>query len=147
MIDKKDGEEEPLVHKQEVAHESKNVLITLANGKLGQGIIDAFLSWNLKVDQNQQQKQIKYNLFGTSRDPNSPTLLEKGVTPIGFEFGNASSIENALNISQASIVIIITAWNTAANKNSQTEFHHSRERSFTYVCAEKRTDNLIDIRT
>lgn len=77
----------------------KRVLILLATGKLGSGIVDAFLSATDKA----------YDVFGTTRDVNHPTLVSKGIIPVQFSYGDTHSMKRALEISTPSILIVITA--------------------------------------
>ena len=88
----------------------KRVLVLLATGKLGSGIVDAFLSATDKA----------YDVFGTTRDVNHPTLVSKGIIPVQFSYGDTHSMKRALEISTPSILIVITACQIA--KSLEKEF-------------------------
>lgn len=86
-----------------------NVLVVLATGKMGTGVTDAFLASG------------RHNVFGTSRDANSPSLIAKGVTPVVFEFGSKKSMVNAIKLSQAKVVFINTDFFNVAQSSSENE--------------------------
>ena len=96
-----------------ITDNQRNVLILLSTGKLGSGICDAFLS----TDED-------YEIFGCTRDVNSPSLLSKGVTPVHFIYGDKQSIQNAIKISKPDILVVITACSVA--KSRQEEFDHGK---------------------
>ena len=87
----------------------KRVLVLLATGKLGSGIVDAFLSATDKA----------YDVFCT-RDVNHPTLVSKGIIHVQFSYGDTHSMKRALEISTPSILIVITAFQIA--KSLEKEF-------------------------
>ena len=87
------------------------VLVLLATGKLGGGIVDAFLD-----------EENDYELFGASRNPQHPQLLAKNVSPVPFTFGDKESIQNALKIAQPQTVVVITHF--MFSKDKQTEVEH-----------------------
>ena len=89
-----------------------SVLVILATGKTGRGVTDAFVESD------------KYQVFGTTRTKNHPELLAKGITPIVFGFGSTESIQNALAVSKASIVVLITAY--PVSKTAENEFQHAK---------------------
>jgi uncharacterized protein YbjT (DUF2867 family) len=92
----------------------KSVLIVLATGKMGQGISQAFLDSG------------KYKVFGTSRDPNHPKLLERGIVPIDFRFGDKESMMNALKKSDATVAVLITDLIRIAVKSPDLELQHGQ---------------------
>jgi uncharacterized protein YbjT (DUF2867 family) len=92
-----------------MSKDKQSVLVTLATGKAGSGIVDAFLATG------------KYEVFGTSRDGANASLLKKGVTPIEFQFGDKESMVAALNTSKASVCVIITDFAGPAKMSRSTE--------------------------
>lgn len=66
----------------------KNVLVTLATGKQGGAICDAFV------------KDGGFEVFGTSRNGTNPKLLAKGVTPVEFQYNHEESMLAALQVSK-----------------------------------------------
>lgn len=102
---------------------TRNVLITQPSSKLGCGVVNAFLL----TDNEKEEGQLKYRIFGTSKDGKDSSLRTKGVNPIKFQFGSQNSIQNALKVSQASVVVIITGdqydW---GRKNGQDEFEQAK---------------------
>lgn len=90
---------------------NNNVLVILATGKLGSGVVDAFV-------------QAKYNVYGTSRDAKHPKLISKGVTPVPFAYGDKLSVKRALDISTPRVLIVITACQVA--KSLETEVIHGK---------------------
>ena len=92
----------------------KRVLVLLATGKLGSGIVDAFLATT----------DIAYDVFATTRDANHPTLVSKGITPVQFSYGDTHSIKRALEISTPSILVVITACQIA--KSLEKEVMHGK---------------------
>ena len=91
---------------------TNNVLVILATGKMGTGIIDAFQGTN------------KYKIYGTSRDANHPALISKGVIPVSFAYGDKLSIERALEISTPKLLVVITASQIA--KTLEKEVVHGK---------------------
>jgi uncharacterized protein YbjT (DUF2867 family) len=106
-----------------------SVLIVLATGKMGLGISQAFL------------KDGKYKVYGTSRNPNNPKLMERGIIPIKFRFGDEESMVNALRISNASVVILITDLIRIANKSPEQEYQHGK--SMIDACKQAETSHVI----
>ncbi|CAB9505945.1 NmrA-like family [Seminavis robusta] len=94
-----------------------SVLVTLATGKLGLGICEAFLGVN--------DGDNAYVVHGTSRNPQHPALLSRGIQPIEFQFGSKESIERALNIANPDVVVVITALIQIA-KSVSAEVEHAR---------------------
>jgi uncharacterized protein YbjT (DUF2867 family) len=92
-----------------MSKDKQSVLVILATGKAGSGIVDAFLASG------------KYEVFGTSRDGANASLLKKGVTPIEFKFGDKESMVAALNTSKASVCVIITDFVGPAKGSRATE--------------------------
>jgi len=105
-----------------------SVLVVLATGKMGTGITDAFLATE------------KYAVYGTSRNPCHPTLLAKGATPVEFQFGDKESITRALNVSKASVVVLITDLLHIAKKRER-EVEHAK--IIVDACKEAGTHHVI----
>ena len=80
-----------------MSHETKSVLVLLATGKMGSGVCNALV-----------EARRNYRIFGTTRHASHPALAQKGVTPIEFTYGSKESIRNALHVSEASIVVVVT---------------------------------------
>lgn len=91
---------------------NKNVLVLLSTGKLGSGIVDAFV-------------QAKYNVFGTTRGTHHPDLESKGVTPVPFLYGDKHSIERALDIAKPKVIVVITSYQAVA-KSLEAEVMHGK---------------------
>lgn len=91
----------------------RNVLILLSTGKLGSGVVDAFLA---------ADDDYNYQIFGCTRDVNSPSLLSKGVTPVHFTYGDKQSIQDAIKISKPDILVVITACSVATSL--EQEYDH-----------------------
>mmetsp|Transcript_2913 Transcript_2913/g.4715 ORF Transcript_2913/g.4715 Transcript_2913/m.4715 type:complete len:353 (-) Transcript_2913:1192-2250(-) len=90
-----------------------SVLVVLATGKMGTGICDAFLATN------------KFRVFGTSRNPQHPSLISRDITPIEFQFGNKDSMVRALQVSDATVVVVITELLTIAKTREKEILHGS----------------------
>mmetsp|Transcript_27022 Transcript_27022/g.49169 ORF Transcript_27022/g.49169 Transcript_27022/m.49169 type:complete len:348 (-) Transcript_27022:43-1086(-) len=105
------------------------VLVVLATGKMGLGISQAFLNNG------------KYKVYGTSRDPNNPKLLERGIIPIEFRFGDQESMKNALRVSNASVAILITDLIRIANKSPEQEYLHGKV--MIDACKQAETSHVI----
>lgn len=106
-----------------------SVIIVLATGKMGQGISQAFLDSG------------KYKVFGTSRDPNHPKLLERGIVPIEFRFGDKDSMVNALEVSNATVAVLITDLIRIAAKSPELELQHGQ--AMIDACKEVGTKHVI----
>ena len=91
---------------------NKNVLVLLSTGKLGSGIVDAFV-------------QANYNVFGTTRGADHPKLTSKGVTPVPFRYGDKLSIERALDIAKPQVIVVITSYHAVA-KSLEAEVMHGK---------------------
>lgn len=102
-------------HLLKMSKSKPSVLVLLATGKLGSGVVDAFAATG------------NYKIYGTSRNAQHPKLVSKAgiVTPIApFFYGDQSSIEKALTESKPQVVVVITT--SIVSKTREQEVQHGR---------------------
>ena len=99
-----------------------HVLVTLATGKQGSAICDAFLAAADDVAGDDGTPQKRFRVYGTSRDAQNQSLLGKGVTPVKIEYNNETSLLEALQASKPS----------SKCYNEHTAYHQQTERQVSH---------------
>jgi uncharacterized protein YbjT (DUF2867 family) len=97
-------------------HKKTVVLVVGATGRIGSEVCKA-----LTMSKNSQ-----YVVFGTTRHAPSAKLAKMGVTSVKFAFGEAASMEAALEASQATVVFFVTDFFGAAKGKADVEAQHGK---------------------